>query len=385
MTSDTSQKTAQFLGFDRRMLSHIDWVIVAAVLVIAAMGLLNLYSATYHMPHGGPGLFKKQVVFFIAGFALIAALVSFDYRQLMAWNYPIYCLIIVLLLWALLMGKSIANTQRWINLGFFNLQPSEPAKLMLVITLASYYFRKDTGVGFTIRDLFTPFMLTFIPFALIYKQPDLGTALMLFFVFGSMTLFVKLKWSSLLGIAGSALAIVPIAWKYLLKPYQRQRIETFLNPEGDPLRTGYHIMQSKIAVGSGQKFGKGFLHGTQAHLDFLPERHTDFAFSVWGEEWGFIGSVVFLGCYFFFILWGFNIAISARDKFGVLLAFGVISLIFWQAFINLAMVMGLLPVVGMPLPLFSYGGSSLFTTMAGIGILMNIRMRRFIKHPTKQQ
>ena len=168
-----------------------------------------------------------------------------------------------------------------------------------------------------------------------------------------------------------------LGWKFALKDYQRRRIETFLNPEKDPMNHGYQITQSKIAVGSGQGFGKGFMEGTQGHLHFLPERHTDFAFSVWCEEWGFAGSLFFLSCYFFMLLWGINIALTARDKFGVLLAFGLVMLIFWQAVINLFMILGFLPVVGIPLPLFSYGGSSLLTTLAAIGLLMNIRMRRF--------
>lgn len=310
------------------------------------------------------------------GFAIMLAIISVDYRIFIRLNYVLYGGIICLLFYALLFGSTTAGTQRWINFGFFKLQPSEPAKLILVITLASYYYRRDTGKGFSLRDLFVPGMLTFVPFVLILKQPDLGTALMLGFIFVSMTLFVKLKWSTIVTLTIFCLAAIPIGWKFL-KPYQRQRIETFLNPESDPLSSGYHIMQSKIAVGSGEKFGKGFLEGTQVHLDFLPERHTDFAFSVWGEEWGFVGSVLFLACYFFLIFLGLNVALSARDKFGVLLAFGIVSLIFWQAFINLAMVLGLLPVVGMPLPLFSYGGSSLLTTMAGIAIIFNIRMRRY--------
>jgi rod shape determining protein RodA len=372
------------IRFDRRLVQQYDWVMLVAVLVIAAMGLINLYSATFH---GGPataGLFRKQIIFYGAGFAMILGLISFDYRELITWHFPLYGIIVGLLLFALFFGKSIANTQRWINLGFFNLQPSEPAKLILVFTLAAYYSNKDTDEGFTLKELFIPGLLTLVPFLLIYKQPDLGTALMLLMVFVSITLFVKLKWSTLLTLAGGCATLLPIGWKFLLKPYQRQRIETFLRPESDPLNTGYHILQSKIAVGSGLKFGKGFLHGTQVHLDFLPERHTDFAFSVWAEEFGFVGSLIFLACYFFLILWGLNVAVSSRDKFGVILAFGIVSLIFWQAFINLGMVLGLLPVVGMPLPLFSYGGSSLLTTMAGIGILMNIRMRRNIKQPRKQ-
>jgi rod shape determining protein RodA len=248
---------------------------------------------------------------------------------------------------------------------------------MLVITLASYYSRKDTGRGFAIKELIVPILLTGLPFVLILIQPDLGTALMLIAIFVTMTLFVKVKWSSFTILSGAGLTAIIIGWNFLLKPYQKQRIETFLNPESDPMKSGYHIMQSKIAVGSGQVVGKGYMKGTQGHLHFLPERHTDFAFSVWAEEWGFAGCLFFLACYFFMILWGLNICISARDKFGVLLAFGIISLIFWQAIINLLMVMGFLPVVGIPLPMFSYGGSSLLTTLISIGILMNIRMRRF--------
>ncbi len=364
--------------FDRRLLINFDWVMLIVVLVVATLGLLNLYSATYLGGAAGRHVLTKQIYFYILGFTAILLIISVDYRLLITWNYPLYILTVILLASALFFGQTVAGTQRWINLGFFRLQPSEPAKLMLVITLASYYYRKDTGKGFSLGELVVPMLLTAVPFLLILKQPDLGTALMLLFIFVSMTLFVKLKWSTLSILAGTCLSAIPIGWKFFLKPYQRQRIETFLNPESDPLNSGYHIMQSKIAVGSGLKFGKGYLKGTQGHLDFLPERHTDFAFSVWAEEWGFIGSLFFLACYFFLILWGLNVALSSRDKFGVLLAFGVVSLIFWQAFINLAMVMGLLPVVGMPLPLFSYGGSSLLTTLIGIGILINIRMRRYM-------
>jgi len=364
--------------FDRRLLINFDWIMLAAVAVVALLGLVNLYSSSYLNRAVGTPVFYKQIYFYLMGFAAILLIITVDYKVLISLNYPLYVLTILLLIAALLFGGKVAGTQRWIDLGFFRLQPSEPAKLMLVITLASYYYRKDTGKGFTLRELLVPMLITGLPFLLILKQPDLGTALMLLFIFVSMTLFVKLKWSTLGVLTGTGLAAIPLAWKFFLKPYQRQRIETFLNPESDPLGTGYHITQSKIAVGSGLTFGKGYLQGTQAQLDFLPERHTDFAFSVWAEEWGFVGSVFFLACYFFMLIWGMNVALSARDKFGVLLAFGIVSLLFWQAFINLAMVMGLLPVVGMPLPLFSYGGSSLLTSLAGIGILINIRMRRFM-------
>lgn len=363
--------------FDRRLLQHFDWIILVWLALIITMCLMNLYSAVYPGKPVGTPIYIRQLYFFIMGMGLVLAIISVDYRIFMSWNYFLYGTICLLLVYALIFGKTQAGAQRWIDLGVFNLQPSEPAKLILVITLASYYSRKDTGKGFTLKELAVPILLTLIPFLLILKQPDLGTGLMLGFIFVSMTLFVKLKWQTLNILIGVCVSLIPIAWKFILKPYQRQRIETFLNPEADPLKSGYHIMQSKIAVGSGLLSGKGYLEGTQGHLDFLPERHTDFAFSIWAEEFGFIGSVIFLSIYFFLILWGLNSAVSSRDKFGTLLSIGVVSLIFWEAFINLAMVMGLLPVVGMPLPLFSYGGSSLITTMAGIGILISVRMRRY--------
>ena len=362
--------------FDRQLIKNFDWIMLVAVLLIAAMGLVNLYSATYAGKAAGTTVFIRQLFFFLAGISFIIIIHLFDYRILLKWNYLLYAIVVGLLLTALLLGSHIAGTQRWINLGFFRLQPSEPAKLMLVISLASYYYRKDTGRGFTIRQLFIPMTLTGIFFILVLMQPDLGTALMFAGIFVSMTLFVKLKWSTIGIILGGCSALIPIGWKFFLKPYQKQRILTFLNPEIDPTNSGYHITQSKIAVGSGLKFGKGYLKGTQGHLHFLPERHTDFAFSVWAEEWGFAGALFFLAIYFFMILWGLNVCLASRDKFGVLLAFGIVSLIFWQAIINLLMVMGFLPVVGIPLPLFSYGGSSLMTTLIGIGLLMNIRMRR---------
>ena len=364
------------LRFDRNLLAHFDWMLLVTFAVVVAMSLANLYSASYTGYYGTPA-YVKQGYYYLLGLTVMLGIIGTDYRIFMRLNYGIYGLVILCLVAALVFGKTTAGTQRWINLGVFKLQPSEPAKLSLVITLASYYSRKDTGQGFGTKELLVPGLLAGVPFLLIVKQPDLGTALMLLAIFVSMTLFVKLKTSTIIILVAACMVIVPLGWKYGLKPYQRQRVETFLNPEEDPLQSGYHIMQSKIAVGSGGKFGKGYLKGTQVHLDFLPEHHTDFAFSVWAEEWGFAGSFVFLACYVFMIVQGLNVALYARDKFGVLLAFGVVSLIFWQAFINLAMVLGLLPVVGMPLPLFSYGGSSLLTTLAGIGILFSVRMRRF--------
>ena len=362
---------------DRRLFEHFDMVLMLLIFLICIMAFFNLYSASFPQKGYGMAPYIKQGYFFLMGFTAFVFIVSFDYQELHFWNYPIYVMTILLLLFAFIAGHEAGGAQRWINLGFFKLQPSEPAKLMLVITLASYYSRKEINDGYAIKDLVMPIVLTGIPFLLILLEPDLGTALMLGIIFISMTVFVKLRLSTYFIMGSLGLGAVLFAWEQLLKPYQKQRIATFLNPEQDPMGHGYQVLQSKIAVGSGGKFGKGYLEGTQGHLHFLPERHTDFAFSVWGEEWGFAGSVIFIGTYFLLLFWGLYVAMYAKDRFGVLLAYGVVMLIFWQAVINLFMVMGFLPVVGIPLPLVSYGGSSLMTTMLGLGLLMNVRMRRF--------
>ncbi|MFT5727905.1 MAG: rod shape determining protein RodA [Desulforhopalus sp.] len=362
---------------DRRLLEHFDMVLIILICLICTMAFFNLYSASSPPKSYGTPPYIKQGYFFLMCFALFVFVISFDYQELHFWNYPFYISISILLILSYFVGDSAGGAQRWINLGFFKLQPSEPAKLMLVISLASYYSRKEINDGYSIRDLVAPIALTAVPFLLILKQPDLGTALMLGIIFVSMTVFVKLKMSTygVLGSVGMGLGV--FAWEQVLKPYQKQRIQTFLHPENDPMGHGYQILQSKIAVGSGGKFGKGYMEGTQGHLHFLPERHTDFAFSVWGEEWGFVGCLVFLGTYFSLLIWGLYVAMNSKDRFGVLLSFGIVMLIFWQAVINLFMIMGFLPVVGIPLPLVSYGGSSLLTTMLGLAILMNVRMRSF--------
>jgi rod shape determining protein RodA len=363
--------------FDRRLLQHFDWVMLLMLLLVGGMALINLYSSTYITDSGPSSIFYKQGLFYGTGLGLIFLLLTLDYHRITKLGYALYGVFLLLLIYTLFFVKAISGSQRWIDLVFFNLQPSEPAKLVLILVLASCYANTIVPGGYRLRDLIKPVLLTTLPFVLILLQPDLGTALICAIIFVSMTLYVRLRWSTLGILAVSGLSCVFIGWKYLLKDYQRKRIETFLNPEADPMNHGYQIMQSKIAVGSGEVFGKGFMEGTQGHLHFLPERHTDFAFSVWGEEWGFAGSLFFLSCYFFMLIWGLNVAMGAKDKFGSILAFGCTMLIFWQAVINLFMIMGFLPVVGVPLPLFSYGGSSLLTNMLAIGIIMNVRMRSF--------
>ncbi len=365
------------IRMDRRLFEHFDMILMLFICMVCTMALFNLYSASFPHSEYGVAPYVRQGYFFLMGVCAFVFAISFDYRELHSLNYPFYVLIIFLLVIAFFVGDEAGGSQRWINLGFFRLQPSEPAKLMLVIALASFYSRKEVADGYSIRQLLVPVGLTAIPFVLILLQPDLGTSLMFGIIFVSMTIFVKLRISTYVIMGSLALGLGGFAWEQLLKPYQKQRIQTFLNPEKDPMGHGYQIVQSKIAVGSGGTFGKGYMEGTQGHLHFLPERHTDFAFAVWGEEWGFAGSLIFLGIYFMLLLWGIYVAMHAKDRFGVLLAFGVVTLIFWQAIINLLMILGFLPVVGIPLPLVSYGGSSLLTTMFALGILMNVRMRRF--------
>jgi rod shape determining protein RodA len=228
-----------------------------------------------------------------------------------------------------------------------------------------------------LRELFTPFVLAIVPFILIVKQPDLGTGMIVLLIAGSMTVFAKIERRSLLCIIASCTITVPLVW-FFLKGYQKRRILTFLDPDRDPLGAGYHVIQSKIAIGSGMISGKGFLKGTQNALAFLPEQHTDFIFSVLAEEWGFIGAFFLLCLFLIFIIWGLNIAYRCREPFGTIIAVGVTAMIFWQVFINTAMTMGLMPIVGVTLPFISYGGSSVITTMICVGLLLNISMRRFL-------
>jgi rod shape determining protein RodA len=262
-------------------------------------------------------------------------------------------------------------------MGPVSIQPSELAKIAVIIILARYYSKHANIGGLNLRELFIPFVLAIIPFILIVKQPDLGTGMIVLLIAGSMTIFVKIERRSLLCIITSCTIVVPLVW-FFLKGYQKQRILTFLDPERDPLGAGYHVIQSKIAIGSGMISGKGFLKGTQNALAFLPEQHTDFIFSVLAEEWGFVGAFLLLCLFLIFIIWGLNIAYRCREPFGTIIAVGVTAMIFWQVFINIAMTMGLMPIVGVTLPFISYGGSSVITTMICVGLLLNISMRRFL-------
>jgi len=364
--------------FDRRLIQNFDWILMILLLLLAASSILNLYSATYAIRDaGGSQVFVKQIYWFIIGFVVFLLMTVFNYYALERLAYPAYFFSIALLVLVLFLGKVTCGSQRWLILGPVSFQPSELSKISMLLVLAKFFNDRGGKPAYRLRDLWKPFILIGVPGILILKEPDLGTALLLVIVSFSMIIFLKVRWKSLMVLIVSVLAAAPFIW-FNLKEYQQMRIMTFLSPDMDPLGAGYHINQSKIAIGSGQFLGKSFLKGTQTRLHFLPEQHTDFAFSVLAEEWGFVGSTLLLLLYMFLIFWGLNIAKSSKDRFGSILAVGIVSVVFWQVVINVGMVTGLLPVVGIPLLLFSYGGSSLITTMAMMGLLMNISMRRFM-------
>ena len=364
--------------FDRRLVQNFDWGMVGLTLALSAVGLVTLYSAvTAGMVVPQKVLFFKQMIWFGVGFILMLLSFLFDYKLLDRWAVILYVLGIALLIGVLFFGKYVGGSKRWLVFGPVSIQPSELIKITVIIALAKYYSKLASARGFSLRELLYPLALTAVPFVLIVKQPDLGTAMLILMIAGSMTLFAKIERRSLFYMFAAGIVAIPVVW-FFLKGYQKQRILTFLNPDRDPLGAGYHIIQSKIAIGSGMLSGKGFLKGTQNALAFLPEQHTDFIFSVLAEEWGFIGSIVLLLLFLMFILWGLNIAQNCRDSFGTMLSVGITVMFFWQVSINIAMVMGLMPVVGVPLPLVSYGGSSIITMMVSIGLLLNISMRRFM-------
>ena len=311
------------------------------------------------------------------GLVVMTLAFSLDYQWFERLAYPAYLFGLLLLGAVLVHGKMVSGSKRWLDLGLVVAQPSELMKPLLVMALARYYARQEKRGGYRLRELGLPAIMVLLPVILIVVEPDLGTAALLLIIAASMTLLVGIRPRSLALLGGVSLCSLPLVW-FMMKGYQRQRILTLLDPSRDPLGTGYHIIQSKIAIGSGQFWGKGFLKGTQTQLKFIPEHHTDFIFSVLAEEWGFWGSVIFLGLFLCLILRGFSVARRSRDQFGALLAFGVTATMFWHVAVNIAMVLGMMPVVGIPLPLVSYGGSSAVVTLACIGILINVGMRKFV-------
>ncbi len=351
---------------------YIDWPLFLGLVVLAGMGLLILYSASGK----SSTLLTQQIIRLGIAFAalMVAAHVSpFYLQRLSPW---LYAFGLVLLIAVLAFGVTAKGGQRWLDVGLFRFQPAELMKLAVPMMVASYLAERPLPPSW--KAVLSSAVMVLLPTALIVKQPDLGTALLVAASGGVVLFLAGLSWRLMAVLAALLGASAPLFWS-MLHDYQRQRILTFLNPERDPLGAGYHIIQSKIAIGSGGLYGKGWLQGTQSHLDFLPERSTDFIFAVLGEEFGLTGAAVLLALYLFIILRGFYIASTAQDTFSRLLAGGLTFTLFVYAFVNIGMVCGILPVVGLPLPFISYGGTSLVTLMVALGMLMSLHThRRFL-------
>jgi len=351
---------------------HMSWSLIFWISCIFAFGLAMLYSAANGniQPWAGP-----QFIRFIVGICALIAVAVIDVRLILRYAYVFYGVVFVLLVIVEVNGFVGGGAQRWVDLGFINLQPSELMKPAIILALARYFH------GVTMDDigqpsaLVFPLLLTMVPAFLVIIQPDLGTALLIIMGSGVMFFMAGVRVWKFMAVAGLGLAASPIAWNFL-HDYQQNRILTLFNPERDPLGTGYHILQSKIALGSGGLFGKGYMAGTQSHLNFLPERQTDFIFTMLAEEFGMVGGLILIGLYIILLIYGYAIAFRCRHQFGRLVAMGITTSFFLYFFINIAMVMGLLPVVGVPLPFISYGGTSLMTLLLTTGLLMNIYVHR---------
>ncbi len=356
----------------------IHWAFVFLLCIIASVGFGMLISVAEG--HLDPWA-SRQMVRFGIGLVVLVAVAVVDIRIWMTLAYPAYALALLLLVGVELFGTIGMGAQRWIDFGVFRLQPSELMKITLVLALARYFH------GITLDQvsrpvyLLAPLLLIAMPVVLVLRQPDLGTSLLLAFGGFSLLFLSGISWKWLAAGAGAALAAIPLGWQFVLAPYQKARILTFLEPEADIRGAGWHILQSKIALGSGGVFGKGWLQGTQSHLDFLPEKQTDFIFTMLAEEFGLVGALTLLGLYLLVLGYGLAIAMQTRSQFGRLVVMGVCVTFLLYILINTAMVVGMIPVVGVPLPLVSYGGTAMMTLMFGFGLLMCVYVHRDVDLP----
>jgi rod shape determining protein RodA len=360
----------------RRLLKNLDYTLILVTALLILVSLVIIGSAT-HVNNPGEDRYwyvQRQGLFAIINIVIIFLFLNFDYKSLGKYANLLYGVNLIMLLAVMFIGQSALGAQRWIQIGPINLQPSEFSKIIMIISLA-HLLDKRQGQLNTFKDIIPVFIFVGIPFLLVLKQPDLGTSLVFLAILFGMLFIAGASMKHLGMIIGAGVAFMPIFWHFL-KDYQKKRLTVFLDPNIDPLGSGYHIIQSKIAIGSGMLFGKGLFSGTQSQLNFLPENHTDFIFAVIGEELGFIGAFFVLSLYFFLLYRGVKIAGEARDNFGLLLATGITSMLTFHVLVNVGMTAGIMPVTGIPLPLMSYGVSSLTTNMVCVGILLNIYMRR---------
>jgi rod shape determining protein RodA len=356
----------------RQKLWQIQWLFVLLVCLIASAGFAMLYSAS----NGDIDPWaSRQMVRFGIGLAVMLAAALTDIRLWLRYAYAFYIVTLVLLIAVEFGGTIGMGAQRWIDLGFVNLQPSELMKIALILALARYFHGASVDDVGRLFYLIPPVLFIVVPAALVLRQPDLGTAVMLTLAGVAVFWLSGVRFAVFAGVGIAGLLALPVAWQFL-HDYQRKRVLTFLNPENDPLGGGYHIIQSKIALGSGGLFGKGFLQGTQSHLNFLPEKQTDFIFTMLAEETGMVGGITLIVLYMILLIYGFAISLGCRNQFGRLVGLGVSTTFFLYVFINIAMVTGLIPVVGVPLPLISYGGTAMFTVLVGFGLLLSVHIHR---------
>jgi rod shape determining protein RodA len=358
---------------ERRLYFHIDWALVVALLALCGMGILMIFSATQSTT---PRLYISQFYALGLGAVALVVMLAIDYRTLADRSHLIYIGVVCLLIYVLFFGVIRGGARRWIPLGVFNLQPSEFARIAVALVLAKYFGENRRG-NLSLADLAIAGGLALLPVLLIIRQPDLGTAVTVIPIYLAIAYVAGLPTRILAVAAILAVLAAPVAWKFVLKDYQRQRVLTFVDPSKDTRGAGYQQIQARITTGSGGLWGKGFMKGTQGQLRFLPVAHNDFIFSVWGEEQGFAGVIVALGLYLFVILRSLDAARLAKDRLGAYLVLGILAGFTFQVLYNISMSAGLAPVKGLTLPLMSYGGSSLIATLAGFGLILNVRMRRF--------
>ncbi len=356
---------------------HTDRVLIVVTAVLACIGLLMIGSAT-HINREGLRLYdfvEKQSGFLVGITVLVSYLMRYDYRKLFRWTPLLYLFNIAALAAVMVVGTSALGAQRWIQLGPISVQPSEFAKLLYLICLARFLCWKKIRVD-TWRGLIAVGSFLALPIALVFLQPDLGTSLVFGAITLGMTAMAGLRWTHLRNLLGVFFASSPLVWFFLLKEYQKNRILVLFNPDLDPFNAGYHVIQSKIAIGSGGLIGKGLFGGTQSQLNFLPENHTDFIFAVLGEETGWVGAILLLLLYFILLYRGLQIARTTKDMFGRYIAVGIVSMWLFQIFVNIGMTVGLMPVTGIPLPFLSYGVSALTVNLCSVGLLLNIYQQR---------
>ncbi len=361
--------------------TQIDMPLLLGMVAIATAGLVNLYSAT--SPYIGAGsragladVYVSQIYWLVVGLLCGILVAAVDYRHFERLAYVFYIGGIGSLGLVFVLGEDVRGSSRWIQLGSFGFQPSEFMKLVVILVVAKFLHDDPKTEPRTAFDLLPPIALTALPVGLVMAQPDLGTSLIYLFTAATMLAMSKVRRRTVASLSVAAASLAVLAWHYGMHEYQRQRITSFLNPESNTTDAGWHALQSRTAIGNGGLTGEGFMQGTQNQFGFLPEQFSDFPFSVFAEDWGFVGGVVLFGLYCFVCIWAIHIASQAKDRFGAALAVGVGSMMFWQTLANVGMAMGILPVVGITLPLFSYGGSSVITILIGFGLLMNVSMRR---------